>query len=152
MKFRIAVKEDVPSIVQLLANDKLGQLREAFKDPLPEQYYDAFANINSDPNQELIVIENESKEIVGTLQLSFIQYLTYKGGIRAQIEAVRVSEDLRGEGIGQKLFQWAIDRAKERKAHLLQLTSDKNRPDAIRFYEKLGFVASHEGMKIHFDK
>ncbi|MDQ3394315.1 MAG: GNAT family N-acetyltransferase [Bacteroidota bacterium] len=152
MKFRPAVIDDVPFIVQLLANDKLGQLREEFRDPLTERYYDAFANIEADPNQELIVIENGSKEIVATLQLSFIQYLTYKGGIRAQIEAVRIREDLRGEGIGQKLFQWAINRAKERNAHLLQLTSDKKRPDAIRFYEKLGFVASHEGMKIHFNK
>jgi GNAT superfamily N-acetyltransferase len=151
MKFRKAVRYDVPVIVQLLANDKLGQLREDYKSPLPETYFKAFEQIDNDPNQELIVIENESNEIIGTLQLSFIQYLTYQGGIRAQIEAVRVREDVRGEGIGQKLFEWAIKRAKERNAHLLQLTTDKKRPDAIKFYEKLGFVASHEGMKIFFD-
>lgn len=152
MKFRKAVRGDVPFIVQMLANDKLGQLREDYRSPLPETYYHAFEQIDNDSNQELIVIENESNEIIGTLQLSFIQYLTYQGGIRAQIEAVRVREDSRGEGIGQKLFEWAIERAKERNAHLLQLTTDKKRPDAARFYEKLGFVASHEGMKIHFDR
>ena len=94
-------------------------------------------------------MEDESDRIVGTLQLSFIQYLTYRGGIRAQIEAVRIHEDQRGKGIGQKLFEWAIARAKERDAHVLQLTTDKDRPEALRFYEKLGFKASHEGMKLH---
>lgn len=150
MKFRKARKEDVPFIVQMMADDELGKLREDFKDPLPQQYYQAFSNIDNDPNQELIVIENESGEIIGTLQLSFIQYLTYQGGIRAQIEAVRIRNDQRGQGIGEKLFRWAIDRSKEKGAHLLQLTTDKQRPDAIRFYENLGFKASHEGMKLHF--
>jgi GNAT superfamily N-acetyltransferase len=150
MKFRKALKEDVPFIVQMMADDELGKLREDFKDPLPEQYYQAFSNIDNDPNQELIVIENELGEIIGTLQLSFIQYLTYQGGIRAQIEGVRIRNDQRGQGIGEKLFRWAIERAKEKGAHLLQLTSDKQRPDAIRFYENLGFKASHEGVKLHF--
>ena len=76
--------------------------------------------------------------------------MTYQGGIRAQIEAVRIREDQRRKGIGEKMFTWAIERAKERKAHLIQLTTDKKRPDALRFYEKLGFEASHEGMKLHF--
>jgi GNAT superfamily N-acetyltransferase len=151
MRFRKATRMDTPFIVQLIANDKLGQLREKFENPLPKKYYEAFDKIDADVNQELIVVENDKNEIVGTLQLSFIQNLTYQGGIRAQIEAVRVKENLRGEGIGQKMFEWAIQRAKERNAHLLQLTTDKLRPDAILFYEKLGFTASHEGMKIHFD-
>lgn len=133
----------------MLADDELGQLRENYQDPLPERYYEAFANIHNDPNQELTVIENEAGEIIGTLQLSFIQYLTYQGGIRALIEAVRIRSDQRGQGIGEALFTWAIQRAKERGAHVLQLTTDKLRPDAIRFYEKLGFKASHEGMKLH---
>ncbi|GAB4025239.1 GNAT family N-acetyltransferase [Spirosoma gilvum] len=149
MVFRKATRQDVPIIVQLLANDKLGQLRENYADPLPEAYFSAFDNINADPNQELIVAENEQQELVGTLQLSFIQYLTYRGGIRAQIEAVRVREDTRGEGVGQKMIEWAIERARLRKAHIIQLTTDKQRPDALRFYEKLGFKASHEGMKLH---
>jgi len=134
---------------ELLANDELGQIREKYTDPLPETYFDAFARINADPNQELVVVEDSQNEIIGTLQLSFIPYLTYQGGIRAQIEAVRIREDVRGEGLGQTLFEWAIERARERNAHLLQLTTDKQRPDAIRFYEKLGFKASHEGMKLN---
>lgn len=150
MIFRKAIKADVPFIVQMLANDKLGKLREDYQEPLPEKYYIAFENINTDQNQELIVVEKDG-EVIGTLQLSFIQYLTYQGGIRAQIEAVRIREDLRGGGIGQQMFEWAIARAKERKAHILQLTTDKSRPEALHFYEKLGFKATHEGMKLHFE-
>jgi GNAT superfamily N-acetyltransferase len=98
----------------------------------------------------LVVVENTNGEIIGTLQLSFIQYLTYQGGIRAQIEAVRVKKNQRGLGIGKAMFEWAIDRAKKRNAHLLQLTTDKKRPEAIKFYTDLGFKANHEGMKMHF--
>jgi GNAT superfamily N-acetyltransferase len=150
MIFRKAVKEDVPFIVEMIANDKLGKQREDFRTPLPDRYYEAFEKISADNNQELMVIKNEESEVIGTLQLSFIQYLTYRGGIRAQIEAVRIREDQRGKGLGEKIFLWAIERAKNKGAHLLQLTTDKTRPDALRFYEKLGFVASHEGMKLHF--
>lgn len=150
MKFRKAKKADVFEIVKMIADDELGKLRENFKDPLPQKYYAAFENIDKDKNQELMVVESLNGEIIGTLQLSFIQYLTYQGGIRAQIEAVRIRADKRGLGIGEKMFQWAIERAKERRAHLLQLTTDKKRPEALRFYEKLGFKASHEGMKLHF--
>ena len=149
MKFRKANRNDVLDIVKMIAHDKLGKLREDFKDPLPDKYYAAFDNIKNDNNQELMVLENDTREIVGTFQLSFIQYMTYQGGIRAQIEAVRIREDHRGKGVGEKMFIWAIERAKERKAHLIQLTTDKKRPDAIRFYEKLGFQASHELSLIH---
>lgn len=150
MIFRKATEKDVPFIVQLIADDKLGKLRENYQEPLPESYINAFKNINSDSNQELIVVENEALKIIGTLQLSFIQYLTYQGGIRAQIEAVRIRKDFRGKGLGKQLFEWAISRAKQRKAHVLQLTTDKKRPKAISFYKNLGFVDSHEGMKLHF--
>lgn len=152
MKFRKAIKADLSSIVAMLANDELGQLREDYKDPLPNSYIDAFEQINKDSNQELMVIEGDDESIIGTLQLTFIPYLTYRGGVRAQIEAVRIRADQRGKGFGETLFKWAIQRAETRGAHLLQLTTDKKRPDAIRFYEKLGFKASHEGMKIHFTK
>lgn len=134
----------------MLSDDKLGKLREDFQEPLPPKYYQAFEKINQDKNQELMVIENEQNDIIGTLQLSFIQYLTYQGGIRAQIEAVRIRKDQRGKGLGEQLFKWAINRSKERGAHLLQLTTDKKRPEAINFYKKLGFTDSHEGMKLHF--
>ncbi|WP_303318867.1 GNAT family N-acetyltransferase [Flavivirga abyssicola] len=149
MKFRKAIKEDVPIILEMIADDKLGKQREVFQKPLASEYFQAFDIIDSDENQELIVLEDENSEIIGTLQLTFIQYLTYRGGIRAQIEAVRIKKDKRGLGIGKKMFEWAINRAKERKAHLLQLTTDKRRPKAIKFYSDLGFVQSHEGMKMH---
>ncbi len=97
INFRKATRNDVSSIVKMIANDALGKLRENYQDPLPTVYYDAFAVIDKDPNQELIVVEDESAKIIGTLQLSYIQYLTYQGGIRAQIEAVRIREDLRGK-------------------------------------------------------
>jgi len=151
MKFRKATENDLPKIIEMIADDELGKTRENFELPLPTEYLAAFENINSDKNQELIVVENNETEIIGTLQLSFIQYLTYQGGIRAQIEAVRIRKDKRGTGLGKQLFEWAIERAKERNAHLLQLTTDKKRPAAIKFYESLGFKPTHEGMKMHFN-
>lgn len=143
-------KLDVPAIVAMLAKDKLGKLREDYKEPLPQKYFDAFENINSDANQELVVLENNEGKVIGTLQLSFIQYLTYKGGKRAQIEAVRVHEDYQNKGLGKQLFEWAINEARMRNAHVVQLTTDKKRPRALKFYESLGFRASHEGLKLHF--
>jgi GNAT superfamily N-acetyltransferase len=151
MNYRKATEKDVSTIVEMIADDELGKQRENFRTPLPSEYLEAFEKINADKNQELIVVENNDGEIIGTLQLSFIQYLTYRGGIRAQIEAVRIRKDKRGLGIGKEMFQWAIERAKERNAHLLQLTTDKQRPEAIQFYEGLGFKQTHEGMKMHFE-
>jgi ribosomal protein S18 acetylase RimI-like enzyme len=149
MIIRRAKQADLSAIVELLANDELGRLRENFKTPLPELYLNAFDKINSDQNQELVVMASKSGSVIGTLQLSFIQYLTYQGGIRAQIEAVRVHENYRNKGIGQELIEWAIERAKQKGAHVVQLTTDKKRKSALKFYEKLGFIASHEGMKLH---
>lgn len=151
INIRKATINDVSEIVQMIADDALGKTREHFETPLPKEYIIAFENINADKNQELIVVENERAEVIGTLQLSFIQYLTYCGGLRAQIEAVRIHKAHRGKGIGETLFEWAITRAKERKAHVLQLTTDKKRPEALHFYEKIGFKASHEGMKLQFN-
>jgi len=151
MQIRTAHKEDVTHIVAMLADDKLGQQRERFEDPLPERYYRAIARIDADPNQHLVVMEHASGQVIGTLQLSIIPYLTYQGGSRGQIEAVRIHKDFRGQGIGEKLFRWAIAEAEKQGVHLVQLTTDKKRPDALRFYEKLGFEATHEGMKLHFE-
>lgn len=151
IKFRKATKKDIVSMVEMLAGDKLGSQRENFSVPIRDSYTNAFNNILSDPNQELMVAENEIAEIVGTFQLTFIQYLTYQGGIRAQIEAVRVRKDQRGLGLGSKILIWAIERARERGAHLLQLTTDKQRPEAIKFYESQGFLATHEGMKLKLE-
>jgi GNAT superfamily N-acetyltransferase len=132
----------------MLADDQLGAKREAFTSPLPKSFYRAFEAIDCDPNIELVVVEADGK-VIGVLQMTFIQYITYRGGWRAQIEGVRVSAEVRSSGIGRKLFIWAIDRARQRGCHLIQLTSDKGRLDAIHFNESLGFVASHEGMKLH---
>jgi GNAT superfamily N-acetyltransferase len=149
IKIRKATCDDVTQIVSILAGDKLGKVREKFSEPVPEEYFHAFEVIDKDPSQLLVVAENDSGEVVGTMQLTFIQYLTYRGGLRAQAEAVFVREDFRGKGIGSELIKFAIAYSKHRGAHLLQLTTDKQRPDAIRFYEKLGFKATHEGMKFH---
>ena len=150
MTFRKATEKDVPAIIKIMANDVLGKAREHYQTPLPVAYLDAFKKIDADANQELIVLESETFEIIGTLQLTFIQYLSYIGKRRAQIENVFIRKDKRGLGLGKTMFEWAINRAKEKNAHVLQLTSDKQRPRAIKFYENLGFKASHEGMKMHF--
>ena len=151
MKFRKATENDLIAIVAMLADDELGRQRENFSIPLPKTYIEAFRNIEADNNQELIVVEDENSEIIGTLQLTFIPYLTYQGGTRAQIEAVRIRKDKRGMGLGKHFFKWAIQRAKDKKAHVLQLTTDKRRPKAISFYKSLGFKNTHEGMKIHLN-
>lgn len=148
--FRIAIKEDLFDIVQMLLDDTLGASREKMGETIPESYFKAFEKIATDPNQELTVVEMNGEK-VATFQLTFIQYLTYQGGLRAQIEAVRTHSKFRGQGIGKKVFEYAINRAKEKGCHLIQLTSDKKRPDAIRFYESLGFVATHEGMKLKLE-
>lgn len=147
--FRIAKARDLEKIVAMLADDELGAQREKYELPLPKEYTSAFDNISNDQNQELTVAILES-EVVGTFHLSFVQYLTYRGGLRAQIEAVRIKSDLRGKGLGRIMFEYAIERTKQKGAHVLQLTTDKKRPEALKFYEALGFRASHEGMKLHF--
>lgn len=145
---RKARRDDVPSIVRLLANDPLGNQRESYQDPLLVKYYAAFDEIDADKNQYLIVAEDEQK-IIGTLQFSIITYLTYQGGKRGQVEGVRINEAYRGQGIGTLMVKWAIDKAYEAGCHLVQLTMDKKRLDTIEFYKKLGFIESHEGLKLH---
>ena len=145
--FRRATREDVNHIVGMLADDALGATREAYSSPLPESYYEAFEAIDRDPNNELLVVEMEGK-VIGTLQITYIPSISYQGRWRAQVEGVRVSAEVRSMGIGRRLMAWAIDRARERECHLVQLASHKSRSDAIRFYQSMGFVASHEGMKL----
>lgn len=147
--YRNAVENDLPALVQMLADDDLGGKREDSSMPLDSKYMDAFSSIRSDSNNELIVsCYNDS--IVGMLQLTFIPYLTYRGSWRCLVEGVRIHSKHRGHGLGKKLFEWAISRAQEKNCRLIQLTSDKTRADTLRFYESLGFVASHEGFKLHF--
>lgn len=141
--FRPAVLADLPAIMALLADDDIARSRGGYNGPLPSE---AFAEIDADPRNELIVAIS-GRMIVGTCQLTFIPGLSRGGAERMTIEAVRVRADLRGAGIGRRMMAYALDRARERGCALAQLTTDKRRVEAHRFYESLGFVASHEGMK-----
>jgi GNAT superfamily N-acetyltransferase len=144
--FRDARREDVPAIVALLADDVLGAEREAAAD---EAYQVAFEQVQSDPRSRLIVAEAEADgQVAGTLQLSMLPGLSRRGMLRAQIEGVRVAAPHRGRGLGRAMIEWAIGQARENGCGLVQLTSDKRRHDAVRFYESLGFTASHEGLKL----
>ena len=148
VSLRLARRTDVPVIVRMLVDDELGSQRERFEMPLPQAYYAAFEAIEADPNQELIVAELNGA-VIGTLQLMYLPSLSYQGGTRAQVESVRVLQQLCGQGIGAEMMKWAIGRARQHGCHLMQLTSHKSRTDAHRFYEKLGFTKSHIGMKIN---
>jgi ribosomal protein S18 acetylase RimI-like enzyme len=147
LTFRDACTADLPALVQMLADDKLGAQREDTGVPLNPRYAEIFAAIEADPNNQLVVVERDA-QAVGMLQLTFIPYLSHTGTWRALIEAVRIHSRYRGQGLGERLFAWAIDRARVRGCRLVQLTSDKQRPDAIRFYRSLGFRDSHEGFKL----
>jgi GNAT superfamily N-acetyltransferase len=145
--FRRARREDLDAIVCLLADDVLGKTREDSSRPLNSRYTEAFAAIDADPNQMLVVLDDDGI-IVGCLQLSFVPGLSRLGLWRGQIESVRVTSDRRGDRLGHRLFAWAIDECRRRGCGLVQLTTDKTRPDALRFYESLGFKATHVGMKL----
>jgi ribosomal protein S18 acetylase RimI-like enzyme len=145
--FRLATRGDLPSIVRMLADDELGSQRERVENPLPESYYSAFDQINNDPNHELIVAERNG-EVIGTLHLMFLPSVSFQGGLRAQVESVRVDKSFQSQGIGSQMMKWAMERARQRGAHVVQLTSHKSRVEAHRFYERLGFKGSHLGMKI----
>lgn len=143
-----ATPQHLPAIVRLLAADPLGSTREAVAGQQDlEPYERAFQAIDADPAQ-LLVVATAGEEVVGTLQLSFIPGLARRGSLRAQVEAVRVHQNYRNEGLGAAMFEWAIIEARRRGCAMVQLTTDKTRPDAQRFYERLGFVASHEGLKL----
>ena len=144
--FRLATRADLPGIVRLLAADPLGAGRESAGEPLAASYAEAFEAIERDGNNELLVAEVDG-ELAGVLQLTYLPSLTYRGSWRAQLEGVRVDEALRGRGIGRALVLEACERARLRGCRLVQLTTDQRRPDAIRFYEELGFRSSHVGMK-----
>lgn len=145
--FRRAQAADLPAIIALLADDILGQQREDASSPPNPLYVDAFQAILADPNQ-LQAVAILGEEVIGTLQLTFIPGLARKGAWRGQIEAVRISATHRGSGVGQQMFEWAIGQCRAKGCNLVQLTTDKERPDAHRFYERLGFVGSHIGYKL----
>jgi len=145
---RRAEADDIPALVGLLAADQLGAARDGVtSDQDLAAYQRAFRAIDAD-GAHLLVVAQAGTQVVGTLQLSFIPGLARRGALRAQIEAVRVHESYRGRGLGAAMMGWAIEEAGRRGCGLVQLTSDKSRPDAHRFYQQLGFVASHEGLKL----
>ena len=150
LTFREAVRSDLRELVLMLADDHLGATREDTSEPLNEAYVQAFEAIEKDANNELVVVES-SGDLVGMLQLTYIPYVNRTGAWRCIIEGVRIQSAFRGQGLGHRFFEWAIAKAKERGCKIVQLTSDKQRPDAIRFYQQLGFQASHEGLKLDID-
>lgn len=144
---RTARAADLPAVVAMLADDPLGAARERYADPLPEAYRAAFAAIEAQAGNAVLVAERAGA-VLGCLQLVFIPHLTRLGMMRAQVEGVRVARAARGQGIGEALMAEAIARARAAGCGLVQLTTDATRPEARRFYERLGFVASHVGMKL----
>ncbi|QKC89637.1 GNAT family N-acetyltransferase [Mesorhizobium sp. NZP2234] len=144
--FRKAQASDLPAIIAMLADDPLGAAREDASLPLAPGYVDAFNAIDADPNQ-LLAVAVDGAEVIGTLQITFLAGLSRKGAWRGQIEAVRITGHRRSGGIGRRMFEWAIDRCRARGCGLVQLTTDKGRADAHRFYESLGFTGSHIGYK-----
>jgi len=148
MKFRDANIDDLPTIVELLADDPLGATREEFCIPLPDAYITAFSELREQDGNRLIVGVDDHEIVRACLQLTLIPGIARRGMKRALIEGVRVHSDVRGTSIGTEIFQYAIQEARKAGCGLIQLTTDKTRPDAHRFYEKLGFEDSHIGMKL----
>ena len=144
---RQATRTDIPAIVQLLQDDPLGMTRETQDLDKLDNYYQAFEWISKDLNAQLMVIEHQQR-IIACAQLNILAYLTHGGRRRAQIEGVRVHKDYRGKKVGHHLIQYIIEQARSQSCVMVQLTTDKQRPDALRFYEGLGFISSHEGMKL----
>ncbi|MGW1288418.1 GNAT family N-acetyltransferase [Streptomyces sp. NPDC002586] len=145
LEIRRMTADDLPAVVAMLADDPLGARRESTDDMTP--YRAALERLDADPNQHLVVAVREGR-VIGTLQLTIIAGLSHKGTTRALIEAVRVHADERGSGLGSRLIEWAIDTSQQVGCRMVQLTSDKSRTDAHRFYERLGFSATHEGFKL----
>lgn len=145
--FRRASAGDLPAVVALLADDLLGRAREEPRLPLDVRYLKAFDAVEADPNQLLAVAVAEDR-VLGTLHLTFIPGIARLGAWRGQIEAVRISSEVRGDGLGQQMLVWAIAECRRRGCHLVQLTTDRERADAHRFYERLGFAPSHVGYKL----
>ena len=145
--FRTATRDDLPAIIAMIADDQLGQAREDASLPLDQRYLDAFAAMERDPNQIPVVIEQDGAT-VGYMQITFIPGISRLGAWRGQIESVRVARAKRGGGIGTAMFEWGIAECRKRGCSLVQLYTDKSRSDAHRFYERLGFKRSHEGMKL----
>jgi ribosomal protein S18 acetylase RimI-like enzyme len=146
---RRARRDDVATIIAMLADDRLGSGRERIEDPLPPSYYAAFEKVSGDPNIQLMVAE-EGGLVVGCLQLCILPGLSSQGASRALIEDVRVASHRRSRGIGEQLVQWAVAEARAKGCKLVELLTHSTRVDAQRFYARLGFSASHVGMTVRF--
>lgn len=146
LTIRPATLDDVPAIVAMLADDPLGAQRESPNDLVP--YTEAFLRMAADPNQHLVVAVRQDR-VIGTLQLAILHGLSRQGASRSIIEAVRIHADERGSGLGTQFITWAVEESRRRGCQLVQLTSDATRTDAHRFYERLGFTASHVGFKMN---
>jgi len=147
LTFRAATRADLPGIIALIADDQRGQTRDDASLPLDQRYLDGFAAIERDPNQMLVAVEGDGA-LMGCMQLTFIPGVSRRGAWRGHIESVRVARSKRGGGLGTAMFEWAIAECRRRGCSLVQLFTDKSRKDAHRFYERFGFKASHEGMKL----
>ncbi|MFD4256992.1 GNAT family N-acetyltransferase [Streptomyces sp. NPDC058534] len=145
LEIRRTIAADIPAVVAMLADDPLGAQRESPDDLGP--YLTAFERLDADPNQHVVVAVRDSR-VVGTLQLTIVPGLSRRGATRSIIEGVRIHADERGSGLGTQLIEWAIDESRRQGCQLVQLTSDKTRTDAHRFYERLGFSSSHTGFKL----
>ncbi|MDH6545003.1 GNAT family N-acetyltransferase [Streptomyces sp. SPB4] len=145
LTIRPATEEDLPAIVAMLADDPLGATRESPEDLTP--YVAALKQLADDPRQHVVVAVRGGR-VVGTLQLTFVPGLSRKGATRSIVEGVRVHADERGSGLGTRFIEWAVERSRQENCQLVQLTSDVTRTDAHRFYERLGFTASHVGFKL----
>lgn len=144
--FREARREDVPSIVRLLADDELGQTREGDEIIDHGAYQSAFEKIDRDQQNQLIVADFDGR-VVGCMQITLIPHMTFRGGTRLQIEGVRIDQAFRSQNIGGDMMRWAIDFGRAHGCHLIQLTTNKKRKEAQRFYENAGFEPSHIGYK-----
>ena len=150
MKFRQAKLQDLDYLINLLHNDDLGKNRESVDKNSLLSYQSALESILEDPNAQLILgIDEDKDKIIAMAQVDFLTYLTYQGGMRAQIEGVRVDETYRGQGLGKQLINHIVDVARNKGCHMVQLTTNKLRPNAIKFYEAIGFESTHEGMKLN---
>lgn len=147
LTYRPATEADLPFLDALAEEDEIGTARDPLRPDHAEEALEALRAIAADPNHALYIVE-QAGEAVASFQLSFIPGVSRRGAWRGQIESVRVSGDLRGQGIGEAMMRWAIARCEKRGCGIVQLTSDQNRDAAHKFYERLGFVGSHTGFKL----
>jgi ribosomal protein S18 acetylase RimI-like enzyme len=147
---RRARRDDLGSIITMLADDPLGGQRERIEEPLPQAYFDAFERVQRDPNLQLVVAEDGEGAVIGCLQLCILPGVSSQGASRGLLEDVRVASHCRSRGVGEQLVQWAVAEARTSGCKLVELLTHHTRVDAQRFYERLGFARSHVGMTIRF--